>query len=116
MGKGASSNLTLLLLNLANASTEVDVANAVAGSTLRTDYIMTPGYSSFSKSDPLKTNVVDLNGNPLRMLGPAGAVVPPLTGDVINGSAALRGNVTLPPLAVAFVVASHAYACTHAEE
>lgn len=114
-GAGAASNLTLLLLNLANASTEVDVASAAAGSTLRTDYIMTPGHSSFLKSDPLKTDAVDLNGKPLLMLGPAGTVVPPLTGAVINGSAALRNNVTLPPLAVAFVVASHAHACTHAE-
>jgi len=121
---GSSGDLTVLLLNLRNATqtvslqgttrAAVEVSSRNQLASRRTDYVLTPGSSSpyvRSPAELLSSNIVELNGQPLEMGGPDSDVVPPVSGVERHGSAAQLGTVERPPLAVAFVVLHEAASC-----
>ena len=107
-------NLTLLLLNLLNGTNTVNLSQAALSgaavfSALRSDYILTPSSATTVVSEPaelLKTDVVNLNGRPLAMIGDE---LPALDGKEVTGASVT--TLKLPPFAVAFVVLSNAAVC-----
>ena len=114
-GSISNNDLTLLLLNLLNDTNTVDLSQAAwsgaaaVSSALRSDYILTPSSATKVVSEPselLKTDVVNLNGRPLEMIGDE---VPALEGEEVTGRSV--ATLKLPPFAVAFVVVSNAAVC-----
>ena len=111
------SQLTLLLLNLLNASNTIDLSQvtqigstaATAATASREDYILTPSSASKAVSEPsnlLKSDLVNLNGRPLAMVGDE---LPAIEGEEVTGVAVT--TLELPPLAVAFVVLHNCAVC-----
>jgi hypothetical protein len=103
----ASGDLSLVLINLLNASNTVNLPGAVGA---RTDYVLTPGEPAggwevdhHGQRDETKTDVVLLNGEVLSL---DGAALP-----AISGAAGSGGSVALPPLAIAFVVVHKSASC-----
>jgi hypothetical protein len=111
-----NNQLTLLLLNLLNGTNTVDLshvtqpgATAAIMAASRLDYILTPSSASKAVSEPsnlLKSDVVNLNGRPLEMVGDE---LPALEGEEVTGAAV--ATLKLPPLAAAFVVLRNCAVC-----
>ena len=111
------NQLTLLLLNLLNGSSTVDLSQvtqigstaATAPAASREDYILTPSSASKAVSEPsniLKSDLINLNGRPLVMVGDE---LPALEGEKVTGAAV--ATLKLPPLAAAFVVLHNCAVC-----